>query len=136
LFLKIFQTASKTLYLVLVERFEGKPDNLDEAVFQEDYRDDRLDLYNKTFLARMAAWTDEGERKAGSYLDYGIEELARFRLEEGINAKKVAQRVVTEAQKIHAEQTEMAKERRKKEQKERQGLAKTSLSDEYSNPSY
>jgi hypothetical protein len=113
LILKINLTAAKTLDLVLAERCEGKPDDLDQAFFQEIYRAGNIERYNKTFLARLAEWTDEEEPKPGNYIKYGIVELAWFPLEKGIHAKMVAERIVTEARRIHAEQTAMAKECRK-----------------------
>lgn len=135
LFLKINPTASKTLDLILAERCEGKPDNLDQAVFQEDYRAGNIERYNKAFLARLAEWTDEEEPKPGNYSKYGIVELARFPLEKGINAKKVAERIVTEARRIHAEQTAMAKECRKKHSKRGKDSPSQALLPNTPNPS-
>jgi hypothetical protein len=111
LLLMVYLAPFSELNLVLIERYEGKPDELDREILKEDYRAGRLPFVLPPFL-KIMEWkaNREEERKKGSYSDYGLDEFARFPLKRKINAKRIAERIVSEARKIHGEQTPVAKE--------------------------
>jgi len=115
------------LNLVLVERCEGMPNELKRQIFTEHYRAGRIRYDWRPFRNVMQRIAGEEEtQQADPYLDYGIEELARFPLKKKIKPKAIAERILLEAIKIHKGKQPCI--RSVNAPKEKQGLAKGNLS--------
>jgi hypothetical protein len=109
LMLMVYLAPFSELYLVLIERYVGKPDEFNREIFTQHYRAGRLP-YDQPPFFKVMKLKENGvdEREKGSYSDFGLDELARFPIKAKNKPKAVAERIVSEAQRIHGSKRQSA----------------------------